>query len=110
MMRRFLRWLLRVIFKLFARVEVIGLETVPKKGGLIIAVNHLSYVDAPLVFALIDRPDLTAMVADKYLKNPLFRWMVNIVNGIWINREAADLSALRQARDYLKNGGALGIA
>lgn len=110
MLRRFLRWILRVIFNLFTRVEVIGLETVPKKGGLIIAVNHLSYVDAPLVFALIDRPDLTAMVADKYLKNPLFRLLVNIVNGIWINRETADLAALREARDYLKNGGALGIA
>lgn len=110
MSRRLLVWLLRVIFKLFTRVEVTGLETVPRQGGLIIAVNHLSYIDAPLVLALVDRPDLTAMVADKYLKHPLFRILVNIVNGVWINRETADLAALREARDYLKNGGALGIA
>lgn len=110
MLRALLHGLLRFLFAVLARVETEGLENIPRTGGVIIAVNHLSYLDAPLVFALSDRKDLTAMVADKYLKKPLFRFVVNAVNGIWINRESTDFAALRAARDYLRNGGAMGIA
>jgi 1-acyl-sn-glycerol-3-phosphate acyltransferase len=62
---------------------------------------------------LVNRKDLTGMVADKYLKHKRYFWirpLVEAVNGIWINREQADFQALRSARDYLKAGYALGIA
>jgi 1-acyl-sn-glycerol-3-phosphate acyltransferase len=62
------------------------------------------------VFALIDRPEVTALVADKYKKMPFFRWFINRVGGIWLNRDEADVQALRAARDHLKSGGVLGIA
>jgi 1-acyl-sn-glycerol-3-phosphate acyltransferase len=110
MNRRTLHSIARLILKLFFRVTVTGMETLPPKGGYLLAVNHLSYLDPPLIFALFDREDLTALVTDKYQKNPVFRWIVETVNGIWINREEADLSALRQARDFLRAGGVLGIA
>jgi 1-acyl-sn-glycerol-3-phosphate acyltransferase len=38
------------------------------------------------------------------------RWLINCVSGIWINREAADLGALREALNYLRQGSMLGIA
>ena len=87
---------------------MIGLENVPPKGGLILAANHLGRLDAPLVFAVVEREDVTALVADKYIHNPFFNWMVNDVHGIWINRETADFRALRVARDYLQQGRRIG--
>ena len=105
-----LRALIRLAFKLLSRLTVIGLEGLPKSGGYILAVNHLSRVDPPLVFHLIERDQVTALVADKYKKYPFFRSLIRIVDGIWINRCEADLHALRQARDYLQGGGVLGIA
>jgi 1-acyl-sn-glycerol-3-phosphate acyltransferase len=91
-------------------VEIDGMEHIPAQGGAILAVNHLSRLDASLVFAMIDRDDVTALVADKYKKNPFFRWLVVTVKGIWLNREEADVRALREARGFLRAGGLLGIS
>jgi 1-acyl-sn-glycerol-3-phosphate acyltransferase len=110
MLRKFLHWGIGFLFRLLSRLEVVGLENVPPKGGTILATNHLSVLDPPLVFAIVERDDATAIVTDKHKKNPVFRWVVDAVNGIWINREEADFAALRQSRDYLQKGGFLGIA
>jgi len=109
-MRSILRISIRFLFWLFARVEIAGLENVPYQGGAILAVNHISRLDAPLVYVMIDREDATGLVADKYKKSIFFRWIVTIMDGIWINREEADFKALKEARDYLKSGKILGIA
>lgn len=108
--RRALRGTIRFILKILTRVEVNGLEKVPLKGGCIIAVNHMSRIDSALVFAFVKRDDLTALVADKYLKVFWIKWLVERVQGIWLHREDSDFRALRAARDYLKSGGMLGIA
>ncbi|MGB9586325.1 MAG: lysophospholipid acyltransferase family protein, partial [Anaerolineales bacterium] len=109
-MRNILRIILKILFRLLTRIEVSGLENLPKSGGCILATNHLSRLDPPLLFVLIDRPDLTALAADKYQRYPFFREVINAVNGIWIHREDADFHALKAARDYLIQGGMLGIA
>jgi len=110
MQRNTLRAIVQALFGLLSRVEVIGLENVPPRGGYILATNHLGRLDAPLVFALVERQDIRALVADKYQKDPLMRWLVKTANGIWVNREEADLQAMRAARSFLQQGGLLGIA
>ncbi len=100
----------RVLFLLLTRVQVFGKERIPREGGYIVAANHLSIIEIPLVYCLINRYDVTGLVAKKHHKNPFFRWMVNIMNGIWLNREEIDTRALKAARDHLKRGGMLGIA
>lgn len=110
MQRKTLRAIVRKLFTLFSRLEVTGLENVPLQGGYILATNHLGRLDAPMVFATVDRDDCTALVADKYKTNPFFSWLVVTVKGIWINREDADIHALREARSFLQAGGILGIA
>ncbi len=110
MMRSFLHSLIRFLFTVLARVCADGLENIPGQGPGILAANHLSRLDSPLIFSLVDRTDLTALVADEYQKVFFTHWLVNAVNGIWINREQADLRALRVACSFLEQGGLLGIA
>ncbi|MBE0410701.1 MAG: 1-acyl-sn-glycerol-3-phosphate acyltransferase [Anaerolineales bacterium] len=98
------------LFRLLARVSVEGKKNLPKDEGYILATNHLSILDAPLVYISLDRYDLTALVAKKHQKNPLLRWIINEIGGIWLNREEADSRALRSAQAHLKDGGVLGIA
>ena len=43
--------LLTIMFKLYGRISVSGLENLPAKGPYIIAANHLSFVDAPSIMA-----------------------------------------------------------
>ena len=110
MLRLALRTFIRILFTLLTRLDVQGLDYIPKHGPAILAANHVSIIDAPLVFMLLERSDATGLVADKYLKNFLLRWLVNRVHGIWINRASADFRALRVAVEYLEQGGLLGIA
>ncbi len=90
--------------------EFIGLEYVPPQGGIIVATNHMSRIDIPLLFALPVRPDITALVTDKYQSYPFFKWFAITAGGIWIDRTKADFTAFRQAADVIAEGRALGIA
>ncbi len=110
MNRKTLRTIVRFLFDHFSRLQVVGMDNLPTDSSYMLAVNHLGRLDAPLVFSLIEHERLTALVADKYMTRPFFRWIVNQVNGIWINRDEVDIQALKAARDYLRTGGILGIA
>jgi len=91
-------------------VHVHGKENIPSQGGFIAAANHLSIVEVPLTYCLIKREDVTGLIAKKHRSNPLFRWLVNVLDGIWLNRDEIDTRALRAARDHLMAGGVLGVA
>lgn len=110
MQRNTLRAIVRTMFKWLSRVEAVGLEHIPAQGGCILAANHLGMVDAPLVFCLLEREDLTALVAEKYQNSFFMRWLVKTARGIWVNRGELDLQAMRTARNFLQAGGMLGIA
>lgn len=109
-LRRILRRLFKFLFQTLAKLEVTGSENIPPEGGYIVAVNHLSRLDPPLAFGLIDRNDVTGIAADKYKHNLLINPVVTIVDGIWIDREDTDFHAIREARKYLQAGWILGIA
>jgi 1-acyl-sn-glycerol-3-phosphate acyltransferase len=110
MLRALIRSIIRLLFKLLSHLDVQGLENMPPTGPGILAANHLGRLDSPLLFSLVDRTDITSLVADKYQNNLLLRPLVNAVHGIWINREQADFRALHRALDYIEGGGMLGIA
>jgi 1-acyl-sn-glycerol-3-phosphate acyltransferase len=110
MNRDTLRKLVYVILKVIARVEFVGVENIPPTGGIILATNHMSRIDTPLLFINPVRPDITALVTDKYQDYAFFRWFTNTAGGIWIDRTKADFAAFRQAIEAIKAGKALGIA
>lgn len=110
LLRNTIRLVLYLLIRLLTRLHVIDLDKVPLSGKYIIAANHLAMIDAPLVFCLVRRNDLTALVADKYRKNAFFRSLVDGTKTIWLHREDADPKALRSALEYMKAGGGLGIA
>jgi acyl-[acyl-carrier-protein]-phospholipid O-acyltransferase / long-chain-fatty-acid--[acyl-carrier-protein] ligase len=61
----FLVFALRVLWRIFLRLEVVGFETLPPAGSRnIIAVNHISLLDAPIILSLLDeRPILVVDAA-----------------------------------------------
>lgn len=110
MRRETLKKIMAGLIHALTRTEYIGLENIPTQGGVILAINHRSQVDSPLLYATPARTDISALVADKYKKFLFFRWLLNTAKIIWLDREKADFSAMRAAIDYLRNGGALGVA
>ena len=110
MNRRRLRQVLLTLVKWLSHTIVIGQENIPPTGPCIVAANHMSRFDLPISYAMIDRDDVTGFAADTYKRYPLFSWIINIGGGIWIDRDSADLNALRKAIKHLSMGGVLGIA
>src|SRR5512136_2411274 len=110
MKRETLQRIVKFVLKNFTRLEFIGTEHIPPAGGVILATNHLSRVDIPILLANPNRPDITALVADKYQKYPFFRWFCVTAGGIWLDRDKADFTAFRIAAHVIGEGRALGIA
>lgn len=110
MKRETLQKIIRGLLTTLARVEFRGLENLPLEGGLIVATNHMSRMDTLHLFINPRRTDITALVADKYKKYPVFNWVLDTGEVIWLDRDKADFAAFRLAAEVLKRGVALGIA
>jgi len=110
MKRETLRSILNSVLTGIADVKYYGLENLPPEGGVIVATNHMSRMDTLYLFLNPARKDITALVADKYKKYPVFNWLLDVGGVIWLDRDKADFGAFRVAAEWLKKGVALGIA
>jgi 1-acyl-sn-glycerol-3-phosphate acyltransferase len=110
MKRASLQKILTIAIKVLTRIHYEGLENIPTEGQVIIATNHLSRMDIPVLFCNPVRKDLIALVTTKYLAHPILKWIINTAEGIWINRDIADFSAIHVASQALQKGIALGIS
>jgi 1-acyl-sn-glycerol-3-phosphate acyltransferase len=104
-----LQFIVRLIFNLIARFEMVGAENLPTGGGYVIAGNHIGRLDAALPYYILDRPDIIIMVAEKYEKYAIFRWLTRITNGMFVDRYNADIRVIRECLRRLQQGQILTI-
>jgi len=109
-MIRLLRFLIRILLKLIARIEIRGKENVPLTGGMILASNHIGILDIVMVYFAIDRTDLFIPVAEKFEKIGWIRWLAKYLNFLFVDRFNPDLKALRKMIALMENGKCLVIA
>lgn len=107
---KLIMWGFDLIFALVSRVRLVGKENIPMQGAVLVVTNHLSYADPPLIYITLRRPDMVVLAADTYKKNPFYKWLVNSVGGVWINRGAGDRAALKVSLEVLKQGKLIGLA
>lgn len=103
------RWGLNIIFLGMYRLHVEGREHIPSEGAVIIAPNHKSYFDPPLVGVAIKKRVVHYMAKEELFRNPFFRWILRQFGTFPVKRGSVDRTAVRQAVKELKNGNALGI-
>ena len=107
MLRALIRSIARTLFRILTRLDVQGMENIPAAGPGILVANHLGRLDSPLILSLVERNDITGLVADKYQKYPLFHWILRTAKVIWLDREKADFAAFRLRKRVLCLGDAL---
>ena len=92
--------------KLFFRMKVTGAENIPKKGGFILASNHISYLDPGAVGTSCPRK-LSYMAKEELFSKNMFASWLRAVGGFPVKRKTADLSAVKEAMRRVKAGGGL---
>jgi len=92
------------------RVKVEGRENVPKRGPVILASNHRSFLDS-IFIPLVLRRRVTFVAKAEYFDDPKTAWFFRGVGQIPIRREGGSASerALASASDVLTAGGVFGI-
>ncbi|MEO8753871.1 MAG: MFS transporter, partial [Casimicrobiaceae bacterium] len=106
---RFLAWML---IHTFYRVRKEGLENVPDTGACIIVANHVSYVDAIVIAACVQRP-IRFIMDNRIFKVPLLNWLFRTMQAIPVASAREDPalkeSAFVEAARALHAGEIVGI-
>ncbi|MGC8976764.1 MAG: lysophospholipid acyltransferase family protein [Candidatus Ratteibacteria bacterium] len=110
-MRSFIYLLARIlayfVFHIFFLIEIKGSQNFPKKGGFIVASNHLSYLDPPVIGFACPRK-LYYFAKPSLFNIKIFSSLIKILGGIPIERIGSPLS-LRKGLEILKKGEGLVI-
>ena len=83
-------------------IEIVNPHKRIHRGGAIIAANHTSYLDPPIVACAYNRP--VAFLARKTLFRKFGAWLYPRLNAFPIDRDHADLQSIRSILGKLKNG------
>ena len=101
-----LRLLLWLATHTLYRLDVVGRENVPVRGGALLTPNHVSMADAAFLLASIDRPIRFLMFRGSY-EHPLVKPFAKILGVIPIASDQGPremIHSLRQATEALKHG------
>lgn len=98
----FFHYLAAVIYGMFFRGDVAGLEYLPRHGSFLIAANHISFLDPPFIGCQVPRQ--IAYFARKTLWKPGFAsWWLDTVGTIPVDRDGGqDVSAIKRVLKALK--------
>jgi 1-acyl-sn-glycerol-3-phosphate acyltransferase len=109
-----LYWIIKVGLTPFiragVRVHVEGRDNVPKRGPVILAANHRSFLDSIFIPLVVHRR-VTFVAKAEYFDDPKTAWFFRGVGQIPIRREGGSASerALASATEVLQDGNVFGI-
>lgn len=92
----------------YLRGRIYGAENVPKLGPLVVASNHASDFDPPILSCSLRRP-VAFMAKEELFKIPLLKQGIELYGAYPVKRGAADRSAIRAAINCLSEGWAVGL-
>jgi 1-acyl-sn-glycerol-3-phosphate acyltransferase len=99
---------INVLSRLLFRMEARGVENVPITGPLIIACNHISNLDPPLMGCWVPR-QISYMAKKELFEIPLLGPAITAVGAYPVDREGSAKAAIKRSLDVLQGGGCIGI-
>lgn len=91
------------VYKLLFRYEAYGIHNVPATGGAILAANHESYLDPPLVGVPLKRP-VAFMAKSELFENKYFGFLIRNLHAFPIRQGKGDRAALVETVKRLQEG------
>lgn len=102
------RWLVGPAFRLYTRLRVTGRENVPPEGPVILAGNHRSMLDIPLLAVASPRP-IVFMAKREIFRFPPLALLFHELGGFPVDRRIADLRAVDVGLAVLERAQVLGL-
>lgn len=93
----------KVVAKLGFRLRIYGRENLIEDGPAILASNHASYLDPPLV-GVSCRKDIYFLARKSLFEKPVFGPIIAQLNTVPVDRDRGDVGAVRAMIKLLKSG------
>lgn len=103
----FVGWFLfRCIFSGYFRWRIYNAERVPKEGPVILASNHASFLDPPLIGSSLPR-SINYLARETLFRFPVLGSVLHSWHAVPVDRDGGGAAGLRQILDRLLSGGAI---
>ncbi len=95
-------------FRIFYRVDIKGLENIPKEGGAVLCSNHIHAFDSVLYVTRIKRM-VYAMGKEELFNTKFKNWFMRSLAVFPVKRDAASEEAINKAIHIVQTGDLLAI-
>ena len=102
------RYTIGTLVRLLAPLRNYGAERVPRTGGVVLAFNHFHWIDPP-VFGLLSPRTMNFVAKVEAHRIPGLGQLIRSFGTISVRRGESDREAVRQMREAVRAGGALGL-
>jgi len=100
--------LMKLLFGYSARIYVVGSEHLNRAGGLLLASNHISHFDPPIISSVVRRK-IDWMAMAEFFPVPGLGHFLRAVDAFPAERDRADRKTIRCAIERLRNGRIVGV-
>lgn len=97
------KFLFSIIFRIIFRTRMTGRERIPRRGGLLVVCNHISFADPPMVAVAMPRP-VEFMTMSEMFRKPWIARLLRTIGCFPVDRSRVDHGAAREAIRRLRAG------
>lgn len=108
MFYRLIKFLASIVIRILFRLEVEGLENIPKEGKLILCSNHINNLD-PVIISIVVPRTINWMGKKELFKYKWFGFLLEKLNVFPVDRAGTDIKSVKKALRILKEDKVLGI-
>ena len=108
--KTFVTFIVHTVSKYWYNLKIEGRENIPKTTRLIIAGNHVSYLDPPMI-SIATGKTVAYMAKQELFKdqNRFLRWFVHTLGAFAVNREKPELATFKTIKAIFNTDWSLGI-
>lgn len=103
-----IKFIVKIFCKIVFFVRIEGKENIPKEGAAILAANHTSLWDPPVLIAALSRP-MRTMAKSELFEHKMLAPFLRMAGAFPVKRGTADIAAIKTALKTLKDGGIFAI-
>jgi 1-acyl-sn-glycerol-3-phosphate acyltransferase len=101
------RFVVAFVLILIYRARAYDARRVPAVGPVLLAANHQSYLDPPLIGAFVATRQLSYLARAGLFSFRVFGWLISLFNSLPIREDGGDAAAIKETLRRLERGEAM---